>query len=209
MLGTSAIPVELTWSATDSSGVAGYQLQQSTNGGAYKDVSLLSATATTMARSLTPGNTYQFQVRAQDQVGNWSSWRAGPRFQVDAYQESNAAISYVDLWTAQTLSSAYGGALKYAKGIGTEKATFVFTGSEVAWVAPTGSNRGRADVYLDGTKVATVDLYSASGKARTVVFSKAGLDPSVPHTLEVRVLGAKNAASKGKRVDVDAFVVLR
>ncbi len=76
-------------------------------------------------------------------------------------------------------------------------------------MAPKNDNRGQADVYLDGTKVATVDLYSASGRSRTVVFSKAGLDPSVTHTLEVRALGTKNAASKAKRVDVDAFIVLR
>jgi hypothetical protein len=42
-----------------------------------------------------------------------------------------------------------------------------------------------------------------------VVFSKTGLDPSVTHTLEVQVLGAKNATSNGKNVDVDAFVVSR
>ncbi len=102
-----------------------------------------------------------------------------------------------------------GGALKLANGLGTEKATFAFTGSEVAWVAPKNDNRGQAGVYLDGTKVAMVDLYSASGEARNVVFSKAGLDPSVTHTLEVRVLGAKNVASKNERVAVDAFVVLR
>jgi hypothetical protein len=208
-LDTSTIPVQLTWSATDSGGVATYQLQQSTNGGAYQNVSLPSATATTITRPLTPGNTYQFQVRAQDKAGNWSSWKPGSRFQVDAYQESASAISYVGLWSTQTLAGTSGGAQKYAKGAGTEKATFAFTGNEVAWVAPTSSNRGKADVYLDGTRVATVDLYSSSGQTRKVVFSRAGLDPSVSHTLEVRVLGTKNAASKGKRVDVDAFVVLR
>ena len=208
-LGASTVPVKLTWSATDNSGVAGYELQQSTNGGAYNNVSLPSTTATTMTRTLTPGNTYQFRVRAMDQAGNWSSWRWGPGFRVDAYQESDAAISYVDLWSTQTLTGAYGGALKNANGLGTEKATLVFTGSEVAWVATTDGNRGQADVYLDGTKVARVDLYTAFHTPRTVVFSKAGLDPSVTHTLEVRVLGAKNTASKAKRVDVDAFVVLR
>ena len=76
-LDTSTIPVQLTWSATDSGGVAAYQLQQSTNGGAYQNVSLPSATATTITRSLTPGNTYQFQVRAQDKAGNRSSWKPG------------------------------------------------------------------------------------------------------------------------------------
>ncbi len=76
-------------------------------------------------------------------------------------------------------------------------------------MAPTDRNRGQANVYLDGTKVATVDLYSASGTSRTVVFSTAGLNPLVTHTLEVRVLGTNNAASTAKRVNVDAFVVLR
>ena len=208
-LGTSTVPVKLTWSAADNSGVAGYQLQQSTNGGAYVNVSLPSASATTITRSLTPGNAYQFRVLAQDQVGNQSSWALGSRFWVDGYQESDAAISYVNTWTTETVSSAYGGALKHANGRTTEKATFVFAGSEVAWVAHTSSNRGIADVYLDGNKVATVDLYTASSKPRTMVFVKAGLDPSVTHTLEVRVLGSENVASSGKRVDVDAFVVLR
>ena len=76
-------------------------------------------------------------------------------------------------------------------------------------MAPTNRNLGQADVYLVGTKVVAVDLYSASGQSRMVEFSKVGLDPSVTHTLEVRVLGIKNAASTAKRVDVDAFVVLR
>ncbi len=73
----------------------------------------------------------------------------------------------------------------------------------------TGKSRGQAGVYLDGTKVATVDLYPNSAKGRMVVFSKAGLDPSVTHTLELRALGTRNAAATSKRVDVDAFVVLR
>jgi hypothetical protein len=211
ILGASTVPVKLTWSATDDSGVAGYQLQQSTDGGAsYQGVALPSGTATTITRSLTPGATsYQFRVRAQDQGGNWSNWTSGARFGVGAYQESDAAINNVGLWTTQTDSAAYGGALKYANGLGTEKATFVFTGSEVGWVSSTNQSRGQADVYLDGTKVATVDLYSASGKSRALVFSKGGLDPLATHTLEVRALGTRNAAAKSKRVDLDAFVVLR
>ena len=208
-LGPSTVPVKLAWSATDDSSVVAYQLQQSTNGGAYQGVTLPSGTATAITRSLTPNNTYQFQVRAQDQAGNWSNWRLGATFGVGAYQESDSAINYVDQWTTQTDNSAYGGALKYAKGVGTEKATFVFTGSEVGWVSSTNKSRGQAEVYLDGTRVATVDLYSASGKSRVVVFSKGGLDPSATHTLEVRALGTRNTASTNKRIDLDAFVVLR
>jgi hypothetical protein len=127
---------------------------------------------------------------------------------VAAPQESNTSVSYLGTWNTQTLSSAYGGGLRYASGAGNERATFTFTGDEVAWVARTGPKQGQAEVWVDGTKAATVDLYSPNVVARPVVFSEA-LPDSGSHTLEIRVLGTKNSSSSGKRVDVDAFVVLR
>ena len=63
-------------------------------------------------------------------------------------------------------------------------------------------------MWLDGAKVATVDLYSRTVQSRRVVFASNGLDPLGAHVLEVRVLGTKNGSSRGTRVDVDAFVVL-
>ena len=75
-------------------------------------------------------------------------------------------------------------------------------------MAPTGPNRGKAEVWIDGAKAATVDLYSPANQARKMVFTKSWAS-SKGHTLEVRVLGTKNAASSGKRIDVDAFVALR
>ncbi len=55
----------------------------------------------------------------------------------------------------------------------------------------------------------TIDLYAASEQPRRVIYSASSLDPSVPHTMQVRVLGTKRAVSTGTRVDVDAFVALR
>jgi hypothetical protein len=75
-------------------------------------------------------------------------------------------------------------------------------------VAPTGPNRGEAEVWINGNKVETVDLYSSSVQPRKVVFTKSWA-ASKSRTLEIRVLGTKNALSSGERVDVDAFVVLR
>lgn len=66
-------------------------------------------------------------------------------------------------------------------------------------------NRGKAGVYVDGMKEATVDLYSAANGPRQVVFRKA-FAASGSHTVEVRVLGTKNASATGTRVDIDAFV---
>src|SRR5215218_632032 len=206
-LGTSTIPVKLTWSATDGgTGVSEYKLQQSTNGGDFATVPI-STTSTTSTRQLSPGNTYQFRVQARDQVGNWSDWAYGSVFSVNDYQEASSAVTYVGTWTSEALSSAYGGSLNYATASGSD-AQFSFTGRSVTWVATKNADRGKATVWIDGVKVSTVDLYSSVEKPRTMVFTQNDLDPSQTHTLEVRVSGNKNAASSGTRVDVDAFVVL-
>jgi hypothetical protein len=206
-LGTSRIPVSLEWSATDNtggSGIAFYELKQSKDGAAYTSVALADPAATSITLDLERGSTYRYQVRAQDAAGNWSAWVAGPRFSVAAYQENSSVVSYPNgTWTRSALSGAYGGYVKYAKVQGAT-ARLAFTGRNVAWVATKAPSRGTAEVYVDGTKVATVDLYSATTQTRTMAFSK-GWGVSGSHTMTIKVLGAPTGRSI---VDVDALVVL-
>jgi hypothetical protein len=217
-LGTSTVPVKLTWSATDNpggSGIASYQLQQSVNSGAYTNVALPSATATTISRSLAPGtNTYRYRVAATDKAGNVSALATGPSFKVTAFQESSSAIVDSGTWTTSLLSGAYGGSVQSASALGRNATFTVPAGSKnVEWVSYRG-NRGKAQVWLDGvqqdanptlTGIQPFDLYSSTVQARKVVFSKA-VSPTTSHKLEVRVLGQKNASSTSTRVDIDAFV---
>ncbi len=86
--------------------------------------------------------------------------------------------------------------------------TRAWTATKAARIAPKGVNRGHGYVYPDGVKVATVNLYASTGQYRKVVFLKAGLSPSVTHTLKVSVTGTKPSGSTGTRVDVDGFAVL-
>ena len=184
-------------------------MQQSVDGGAFTDVALPSETATTLTAPLYPDRAHQYRVRAQDKAGNWSAWASGASFALAAVQENSPGVAYpAGKWTMTTLNGAYGGYVKHASVSGA-RARFAFTGDEVAWVSTKGANRGKAEVWLDGVKVATVDLYSATIQTRQMVFSQGGLVPTKTHTLEVRVLGTKNAASSGKRIDVDAFLALR
>lgn len=187
--------------------ISRYELQQSVDGGAYAAVALPAATATTKSLSLSPGRGYTFRVRATDGAGNTSDWSYGPRFTVDAQQEDGAAVMYTGAWTQQSATSAYGGATRYATAAGA-RASFGFTGRDVAWVAPKGPDKGKAEIWLDGAKAATVDLYAASAQPRRAVFTKT-FASSGSHTLEVRVLGTKRTSSSGTRVDADAFVALR
>ncbi len=205
-LGATNVPVSLSWSATDLHGeVTGYALQRSTDGGAYAAVSLPS-TATTRSLPLAPGHNYRFRVRATDDNGNTSSWQYGPRFALEALQETSPKIGYspATAWRQQLLNGSYGGQVRYATAAGST-ARLAFTGRSVSWVAPKSSTRGRAEVLLDGTRVATVDLSSPTPLARRMVYTANGLDPTATHTLELKVLGTAGRP----RVEVDAFVVLR
>jgi len=207
-LGTSLIPLWLEWSATDNpqgSGIALYQLKQSKDGAAYTTVDLPDPTATSITLNLERGSTYRYMVRAQDEAGNWSAWAVGPRFTVAAHQENSTAVSYPSgTWTRSALSGAYGGSVKYARAQGAT-ATLTFTGRNIAWVATKAPSRGTAEVYIDGAKVSTVDLYSATTQTRTLAFSN-GWCASNSHTITIKVLGTPSTRAL---VDVDAFVVLR
>lgn len=206
-LSTVNIPAKLAWSATDAdSGVSRYELQQSTNGGPYANVSLPTTTATSNTRFLAPGSSYQFRVRAQDGAGNWSGWEAGPQFLATAHQEGSGAISYAGPWAQESSSTAYGGGVSYTQAKGA-KATFTFTGRDVAWVATKGPDRGKAEVWVDGVKAKSVDLYASTQDPRKTVFSQHWADAG-EHTVEVRVLGTRNASSTGTLVDLDAIIVL-
>ncbi len=207
-LGTSRVPVRLAWSGTDADGIASYQLQRSENGAAFGDVALPSTTSTAINLGLAPGSTYQFRVRATDRLGSVSDWATGTSFVVTADQESSTALAYSGAWSTGTSTSYYGGALKY-QGTAGSRVAITFKGRSVSWVSTRNSNRGKAEVWLDGVKVATIDLYASTFLPRRTVFARNGLSTSVPHTLEVRVLGTRNDSSTGTRVDADAFVVLR
>ena len=212
-LGTTTIPTKLTWAATDDqSGIAGYELQQSVNGGAFARVGLASATSTAKTLQLNPGSTYQFRVRATDGADNTSAWSTGPAFTVETQQEDSAEILYEGSWAQQGSTSAYGGALRYAN-TKSSAAQLTFTGRNVAWVSTRGPNMGRATISVDGVVVKTVDLYSSTTLPRSMIFSRV-FDQSTSgspesHTIRVQALGTKNSASSGTRVEVDAFVVLR
>jgi hypothetical protein len=198
----STIPVRTKWSATDLSGVASYQLQRQTNGGAWSSVSLSSSTATAVAQSLTFGTTYRYRLMATDGLGNASAWVYGPSFAPTISQESSGAVTYTGSWTTAPTGSASGGSLSYATAAGAS-ATFAFSGSSVAWVAFRGPNRGSARVYIDGVLKATIDLNVATNSSRRVAYAFTW-GANGPHTIKVVVVGTAGHP----RIDVDGFAQL-
>jgi hypothetical protein len=197
-LGTT-IPVRTSWSAIDPSGIAAYDVERQLNAGAWTNVDLASNTSTAVAQSLGVGSSYRYRVSATDKVGNASDPLAGPTFRPLVTQQSSTGIAYSTGWRTVRTTSASGGSLKYAVARGAW-ARYVFTGAAVAWVAYKGPTRGSAKVYVDGAYRATVNLYAATYRSRSIVFAF-NWPSNGAHAIKIVVLGRQGHP----RIDVDAF----
>ena len=76
-----------------------------------------------------------------------------------------------------------------------------FTGRSIAWVARKGPTYGKATVYVNGVKVATIDLYASSYQNQRVVWA-ANWSTTASRTITILVSGTTGRP----RVDLDALV---
>jgi hypothetical protein len=206
-LGSTA-RVHVSWPpAADASGIASYKLQLKRNSGSWKPVSLPSATATSVDLALVPGSYYRFRLAATDTASNQSAFLTTSKAKLVRAQEKSGAISYSGGgWKRVRLSGASGGYVRRSL-TGGSRATYSFSGTSIAFVSTLGPNRGITQLWLDGSHVATVDLYAATLQKARIVWAD-GLTPG-SHTLQVRVTGTKNPSATKSRIDVDAFLVWR
>jgi len=195
------IPVNLTWSGSDQGwGIAKYQLQRSTDGGAWHGVSLPSAKTTSITIPLIRGHRYQFRVRATDKYGNVGSWDYGARFRPRLLSDDAAA--YTAAWTTAPDLTALGGSLHTASSAGAV-AKFTFTARDVAWIAEKGPGMGVAKVYVDGHLRRSIDLVAGVDMPGQLVFH-AHWSAAGTHVIRIVLEG-----TLGRPVGtVDGFVVL-
>ena len=193
---TTNVPVTVKW--TGSGTITSYTLQRSINGGPFQTVSLATPTSTSFADALTPGSTYQYKVQANN--GSISGTpQTGAPVQAAIIDHNSPSVVYTGAWSSgtDTRFSSTAGA--------TAKVTFS-GGVAVGWVSQKASTRGTADVTVDGAFAETVNLAAGvpSGKTKkNQVVSIQPLTGAGPtHTMTIKV-------DLNKRVDIDAFVILR
>jgi len=203
-LTASAVPLEISWPAATPSGaqIRRYELQRSADGGPWIDVPLATRLSRAKTLRLPPWQVHSFRVRATDTVAQTSDWSYSTPAWLGAAQEGDDSVDLSDGWQATADGRAFGGRRASTASAG-EVASFTFVGREVGWVAQRGPGRGVADVYLDGSLAASVDLYKTTAARKRVVF-RAHWATDAAHTIEVVARGTAGRPI----VDVDAFVTL-
>jgi len=122
------------------------------------------------------------------------------------YQESDTRLSWYGHWRRLSSSQLSGGSMRYSYTTGSAL-TAAFSGNGIVWVGKKGPSHGKADVYIDGKLIKTVDLYSASNAYGQTLFSSTSLT-SGAHTLVIKTLGQRRAAATGSAVTIDALDVI-
>ncbi|MFF8974763.1 N-acetylmuramoyl-L-alanine amidase [Streptomyces sp. NPDC014995] len=173
---TSAVPVTLGWKAVDDK--------------ALREVRLLAPTTATFGpattasgRTAASGTATTWSMRAYDYAGNYRT--ASASYTPVILQETSATRS--GTWTARS-STGYLGGKSYSSGAKGASLTWTFTGRSASWVVSRASTSGQAYVYVDGTKVATVDLKSATTLYRQAIWTRTW-STSAKHTVKIVVVG--------------------
>ena len=130
---------------------------------------------------------------------------AEPRVPTGTYDDADPRIRLREPWTRDPqFQDAYSHTLTYSNVPGAS-ASLAFGGGAITYLYTRASNRGIAEVWIDGSLKDRLDLY-ASDTAWKSRRRYAGLG-SGAHVIEIRVTGDRNPRAVGSFVDVDALIV--
>jgi hypothetical protein len=199
-LGTD-VGLRFRWTASDAlPGVAAQALQQRRPNGSWRTIGQPAPGVTSVVVDATPRDAEALRVRATDGRGNSSSWTPWPEVEAVIRQESWSGVDWSGTWKRGESKGDSGGATRWTSASG-RRATIEVKARAIAWVGHRQPDGGRAEVWVDGVKVATIDTDAGALQRRAILFRVAWTDRAI-HTVQVRTLG-------GGRVDVDAFVIVR
>ncbi len=121
------------------------------------------------------------------------------------YDDPDSRVCLQAAWTRDAqFQEAVQHTLTYSNIPGAS-ATFAFHGKAITYVFTRASNRGIADVFVDGKLKDRVDLYSpeTKWKSRTRYECAGG----GAHVIQIRISGERNARACDSFVDLDALIV--
>ncbi|MGB5081077.1 MAG: Ig-like domain-containing protein, partial [Burkholderiales bacterium] len=127
---------------------------------------------------------------------------------VSHLQDVDPDIGYSAGWTGGDISRPWSGGSATVSTAPGAQATLSFNGTAIGWIGARGPDTGIARVFIDGVFAGDVDTYSPMLRLQDTVFKATGLADAT-HTLTIQVTGARNGASTGAAIWLDAFDVTR
>jgi uncharacterized protein with LGFP repeats len=171
-----SIPVRLGWKATDNT------LLQSVKA-TSPSTATFTPTTTSWSTYSKANTSYVWSLTAADAAGNTGTSSATRTAAL--VNETSAART--GTWKTTTTSSYLGGKGLYSTAKGAS-ASYTFTGRSVGLIAKRATNFGAFYVYVDGVKVATVDLKASASAYRQIVWTQSW-STSAKHTVKIVVAG--------------------
>ena len=195
------IPVDVRWTGPPGEPIAGYRLHRRVDGGAWTNVALADSTKPRAVQTLDSWRVYGFRVAATDSAGRLGAWSAESVIRARQALQTEDTATYSGSWARKTAPSLLEGATRVASEAGAS-AEFKVSQRGIAWVATQGPGRGRAGVYVDGVRVATVNLSAATVRYRRVVWTRSWPD-TAGRTVKILI---QDAGTRG--VDIDGLLVV-
>jgi hypothetical protein len=178
----------LAWRpASSKANISKYKVQRKVGKGSWKDISIPSPTAKQSDVWLKTGVNNRFRVLARDGKGRRGPWAYSPR--------RKAAIR-------GPIGLALSGAEAEPAGSEPIKAKTRFTGRSVAFVTRTGPGMGQAKVFVNGKRIATLDLERSTATSKALVWAR-------NWPLAKRRAISVKAVDPNMRVDFEGFFILR
>ncbi len=194
----ASVAVRVGWGASDaSSGVRDSTVWVSLDQGASRKVTVTTNRA--IRAAATPGHRYRWLVRARDWAGNASARVASTTFPVIVASDDAQAFHWTGTWS-RSAGTRYLDAQVHAAATPGAAVSYQFRGRSIGWVTTRRPGGGKATVYIDGARVAIVDLAGPLAYRR-MAFARSWAAAGT-HTIRIVVAG-------GGRVDVDGLVVLQ
>ncbi|KUL37598.1 N-acetylmuramoyl-L-alanine amidase [Actinoplanes awajinensis] len=172
---TASVPVAVGFTARDNLTVASITVSK-------PRAAVLAGTVSGWATTVKPGGRLTYTVTARDVAGNTRT--ASANRAVVLLAETKAKKT--GTWTNRSAASYVGGRALTANKKNA-KLTYTFTGRSAALLFARGPRTGKAYVYLDGKKVATLDTKSGSTTYRQALWVKALT--AKKHTVMIVVAG--------------------
>ncbi|MBL0387414.1 S-layer homology domain-containing protein [Tumebacillus sp. ITR2] len=123
-----------------------------------------------------------------------------------SFEETDASVlTYNGTWSFTGNTSNNGGNAKFSSTAGASY-TITFSGTFIQIFGYKASNCGIVDIYVDGVKQSTFDLYANPNQYKVQVYYNNAL-PAGTHTVQVVSTGTKNASSSNTIINLDYFTI--